>query len=117
MTSFDKPGYVSLWLFREPEDPADAGKNILRDFCGVDSYDLDQTEGVIREIPAPIRSLVEPLSYSVSFLDEALAAAQRLGITAAFGVLAQFDFAYNPVDVTRTVARDPIFLGCFLWHE
>jgi hypothetical protein len=117
MTSFDMPNIVSLWLFREPEDPADAGKDVLKDFCGVDYYDLDQQEGMVREAPAGIHSLLEPLSYSVSFLDEALAGAGRLGITEAYGVLAQFDFAYNPVEVTRPVAHDPIFLGCFQWHE
>lgn len=65
MTAFNRAGVVSLWLFREPEDPADAGKDVLRDFCGVDDYDMDDQEGAVSDSPTELRTLVEQLSYSM----------------------------------------------------
>jgi hypothetical protein len=115
--SFEQPGTVSLWLFRKPEDPADVGKDILKEFCGVDDYDLDHQEYIEQKSPTPVRPLIERLSYSASFLDHAVAAAKRRRISEALGVLAQFEFAYDPEQATGRVARDPIFLGCFQWHE
>src|SRR5215472_970198 len=103
MASFEQPGTVSLWLFREPENPSDVDKDVLQEFCGVDYYDSDSTEGVVREAPTAAASLIKPLSYSASFLDVAVAAAVRLGVTEAYGVLAQYDFAYDPTQVERPV--------------
>jgi hypothetical protein len=117
MVSLEQPGTVSLWVFCEPEDPADVGKDVLRVLCGVDYYDLDQQEGVVRDEPLAVRSLLDQLSYAASFGADAAAAAQKLGIAKAYGVLAQFDFAYDPRLVSRPIARDPTFLGCFPWHE
>jgi hypothetical protein len=117
MTSFDQPGFVSLWLFQMSEAPADAEKDVLKDFCGVDSYDVDQQEGVVKEALTRIRLLIDPLSYSMSFIEEAVAAAEGLDIAEAYGVLAQYDFAYDPAEVARPVASDPIFVGCFQWRE
>ncbi len=117
MSASSESGIVSLWLFREPEDPADVGKDVLKDFCGVDYYDLDFQEGVYEEAPTGVRSLIGRLSYSASFLDGAVAEAEWLGVSKAYGVIAQFDFAYDPAKVNRPIARDPVFLGCFPWHE
>jgi len=108
---------MSLWLFREADDPANADKDVLQHFAGVDHYDVDSQEGVVREVPTPIADLLAPLSYSDSFRTEAAVAARRMGVNNAFGVLAQFDFAYDPAAVTRPVARDPMFLGRFSWHD
>jgi hypothetical protein len=114
--NFERKGVISLWLFREPADPADADKDVLQYFAGVDYYDLDDQEGVVREVPTPIADLLAPLSYSESFQSEAAAAGDRLGVAEAFGVLAQYDFAYDTAAVARPIARDPMFLGTFAWH-
>lgn len=117
MTSFEKPGVVSVWLFLEPENPSDRNKDVLRDLCGVDSYDLDQQEGIAPESPTPVGALLQPLSYSESFAADAADAAERMGIMQAYAVIAQFDFAYERAKVTRRVAPDPMFLGWFNWHD
>jgi hypothetical protein len=114
---FEQPGVVSLWLFRQPENPADAGKDILKEMCGVDSYDIDFREGVEHDAPKPVAQLLELLSYSASFRESAIAAAERLNVTEAYAVVAQYDFAYDPARATRPVARDPMFLGTFAWRE
>jgi hypothetical protein len=60
-----------------------------------------------------IGSLVEPLSYSDSFLSEAVRAAKSKNIEVARWVLAQFDFKYDPSVVVRSIAADPVFIGYF----
>ena len=117
MSAIEQPGVVSLWLFRELEDPADAGKDILKELCGVDSYDPDFQEGVNHDAPKPVSELLEPLSYSASFRELATSAAERLRVAEAYAVVAQYDFAYDPARVTKPVVKDPIFLGTFAWHE
>ena len=47
MEKFEQKGVVSVWVFREDEDPANAEKDVLMDLCGVDYYDNDDTEGNI----------------------------------------------------------------------
>ena len=117
MVNFEREGVVSIWLFRKREDPSDADKDVLREFCGVEYYDVDSQEGVARDEPQPVASLLGQLSYSGSFIDDALIASGRMGITEAFGVLAQFDFAYDPNRATGAVSADPVFVGVFAWHE
>jgi hypothetical protein len=116
MTSFEKKGVISLWLFREPENPADAKKDVLKHFAGVDHYDLDSQEGVVRESQTPIAELLGPLSFSESFRVQAAEAARKVGAPLAYGVLAQYDFEYDPGVFARPVAPDPMFLGTFPWH-
>jgi hypothetical protein len=65
----------------------------------------------------PLSSILAPLSYSKSFIDTAVSAAERLGIKEAYGVLAQFDFAYDPRQITKQIGREPVFIGCFDWHD
>lgn len=117
MDGFERDGFVSIWAFLREEDPADADKDVLQDLCGVDCYDLDSQEGAISDSPQPLSSLVEQLSYSASFSKSALEAADRIGIKTAFGVIAQFDFAYEPSTVTKPISKDPVFIGSFRWHE
>lgn len=118
MENFEQKGVVSVWVFREDEDPADAEKDVLQDFCGVDYYDLDDQEGDLgRDGPQPLASLLSQLSFSGSFIHDAMAAADRMGINEAYGVIVQFDFAYDPSKVTRPISRDPVFIGYFDWHD
>ena len=46
MENFEQDGVVSVWAFRDAEDPADTDKDVLKDMCGVDYYDLDSQEGI-----------------------------------------------------------------------
>ncbi|HWG45497.1 MAG TPA: hypothetical protein VN688_22225 [Gemmataceae bacterium] len=116
MIGFEKKGQVSLWAFlKEPAEDVD----LMRELCGVDYYDLDDQEGNFSEDGklTPLRQLISPLSYANSFIDEAERAAKDLRITESIGVMAQYDFAYDPTKITRQMAPDPIFLGSFPWHE
>lgn len=90
---------------------------MLKSFCGVEQYDVDSQEGVVAEELRPVSELLEPLSYSDSFAAAALAATRSAAIAEAYGVMAQFDFDYDPRHVTGPVAEDPVFLGSFAWHE
>ena len=65
----------------------------------------------------PLSSLLDQLSYSSSFIKDALNAAGRMGIKEVYGILAQFDYAYDPSQVSKEVAKDPVFIGYFDWHE
>jgi hypothetical protein len=117
MVTFEQDGVVSVWVFLEKENPADAGKDVLKDFCGVEYYDLDAQEGIVVDDPLPLESLMRQLSYSESFIDEAMQAATRVGITKALGVLVQFDFAFDPTEIPGPIAKDPLFLGYFDWNK
>jgi hypothetical protein len=118
MENFEQKGVVSIWVFREEKDPANAEKDVLMDLCGIDYYDNDDTEGNIStEGFQSLVSLISPLSYSDSFIQDAMAAAERMEIEEARGVMVQFDFAYDPNKVTKPISRDPIFIGYFGWHD
>lgn len=115
--SQEQKGVVSIWAFLKPEDPADKDMDVLKDFAGVDSYDIDSQEGAISDSEVPLVSLIEKLSYSASFVDEAMAAAKRMNIESGYGVIAQYDFAYDPSKVQKPIRRDPVFIGYFPWHD
>jgi hypothetical protein len=91
MVNSEHEGVVSVWVFRERENPYDTRKDVLRDLCGVDYYDIDAQEGATSKDPGPLASLLIQLSYSNSFIGDALNAAERMGIREAFGVIVQFD--------------------------
>jgi hypothetical protein len=114
---FEREGVVSLWVFMKDEDPDDFEKDVLKSFCGVESYEIDSQEGVVSKDLQPISQLLEQLSYSESFASAASAAAHSLGIAEAYGVIAQFDFAYDPKAVTKPIAVEPVFIGSFPWRE
>ncbi len=115
---FEKVGVVSVWLGLVKPEPND-DVDILRDRCGVESYDLDlQDVIIVREFEeAPIADILGQLSYSESFLDAAVRAAEVKEITKARWVMGQYDFAYDPVRVYVPVAADPVYIGNFLWSD
>jgi hypothetical protein len=117
MDSMEREGVVSVWTFRKKVDPADSGKDVLKEFAGVDSYDLDYQETVFREVKSPLRDLVTEMSYSDTFVDAVVAAAARLNIHQAIGVVAQYNFAYDPTLIRKPIRKDPAFLGYFDWHD
>ena len=97
------------------------GVDVLKDLCGVDSYDLDNQElSAVDDDSFPRAAVSEILgmfSYSSSFIEEALERAEQETISHVHWALAQFDFAYDPRRVSRSVAVDPLFLGVFDWND
>ena len=67
--------------------------------------------------PQTLSSLLSQLSYAGSFIDDALNSANRLGIKDAYGVIVEFDFAYDPSKIARPISTEPIFIGYFKWHD
>ena len=55
------------------------------------------------------------MSYSASFALQVIAAARERGIEKARGIVAQYDFAYDPAKVKRAMASEPVFLGVFAY--
>src|SRR5579872_2361596 len=101
MVSFLQEGMVSLWVFRKRLNPASTGGDVLGNLCGVDYYNTDFQDMATSEDVQPLASLLSQISDANSFLDEAVVAAERIGVKEAYGVIAQFDFAYEPSKVTR----------------
>jgi hypothetical protein len=118
---FEKKGKVSLWLgVRKPNLKAMEGVDILKDLCGVSYYDLDEQEvAAIRDTfpRATVAEILRRLSYSSSFLEPASQAAGKKRVRHAYWALAQYEFAYDPKRVRRTVAKEPLFLGVFDWND
>src|SRR5262249_38577171 len=119
--TFRKRGKVSLWVaIRKPDLKAMEGVDLLKDLCGVDSYDLDDHEisAVDDTFPrADIDDILGRLSYSSSFVKAALQAAASKKVTKAYWALAQYDFAYKSEKAHPPVADDPLFLGVFDWND
>jgi hypothetical protein len=108
---------VSVWVGFEKGDP---DVDVLKELCGVKSYDLDYQEIIIDDEKwkeQSIHSLLRQLSYSSSFLTDALLAAKKRGIAKALYVLAQYRFVYDPKKARKKIAADPIFLGSFTWRD
>jgi hypothetical protein len=108
-------GAVSLWIGQKLVTP---GSNFLRDQFGVNYYDPDNQECIVEVAVTPISDLVSRLSFSESFRAAAIEAAERLGVKSALWVMAQFDFAYNPLAAgLKSPRSEPLFIGKFDWHE
>lgn len=115
---FDAAGVVSVWLGRT-KPKRGSKKDILRDLCGVESYDLDAQDVVaVGEFEeAPVADVLRLLSYSSSFLADAARAADARGVRMAFWAVAQYDYAYDPALVYVPIAADPVFIGRFPWSD
>ncbi len=110
---FERIGVVSVWAGLRPAgDRADV--DVLQDLCGVGYYALSDQEGQACVGEAvPLARLIEPLSYASTWLDAVVARARASGVTRAHWLAVQYDFAYDPMRVTRPIADDPVFLGVF----
>jgi hypothetical protein len=111
---FEKAGFVSVWVgIQAPDALAD----VLQDLCGVGAYNPDYQESNNAECQEEsIASLIGPLSYSNSFLAQAVNAAAKKNIEVAKWVLAQYEFKYDPSVVLREIMPDPVFIGHFPYH-
>lgn len=112
---FEKKGVVSIWVGlndRSNEPDADT----LQDLCGVGYYRSSDQEGNCFNFEdVGLDKLLIDLSYSKSFLSDALVAAKNKGISSARWVTLQYDFDYNPKKIHRKIADDPVFIGSFYY--
>jgi hypothetical protein len=111
---FEKEGVVSIWVGLEDsaDDPEEL--DVLQDLCGVGYYELDNQEANCFDFKSvTLQELFDELSYSDSFINEAIEAARSKEVLEARWVIVQYDFEYDPCRVTRPIADDPVFLGCF----
>jgi hypothetical protein len=110
---FQKEGVVSIWAGLSG-DEGDPELDVLQDLCGVGYYRLsDQEHYNFGFELVDLAKLLEPLSYSQSYMCEALAAASRHGLEKARWVTVQYDFDYDPSKIRRPIADDPVFIGSF----
>lgn len=109
---FEEEGVVSIWLGLSQVENDNV--DVLQDLCGVGYYDLDNAEANCCEFrKLSVRDLLAPMSYSHSFLEPTLKAAQERAMHEGRWVTLQFDFRYDPSKVKRPVAADPVFPGAF----
>lgn len=117
MERTDRKQYVSIWLGMEWFDvnSPEAEQDVLTELCGVAAYDIDSNEGNLSEglELVPVKELLQPLSFSKSFIDEATAAAKKLGIEQARWVVVQYEFRYDRAKAVSPIASDPKFIGYF----
>jgi hypothetical protein len=113
----EKKGLVSVWLGMKDRS-AERDIDTLQDLCGVGYYRLsDQESNSFNYEFTDIPLLLADLSYSSSYAEEVIKAAKAKGIEKARRIIVQYDFAYDPAVVTRTIEDDPIFIGVFPYSE
>ncbi len=105
---------LSIWFGKEIIHETDEDEvDLLKDLCGVDNYDSEFQEifFVDGEV-SDLETLLEPLSYSETFMQKVIAKANSLGITEASYALVQYDFEYK--NEIKDLPKDsPIFVGVF----
>jgi hypothetical protein len=109
-----KAGKVSIWA---GNTKIDEDVDILKDLCGIGSYDLDDQEINVDDVKwksQRIAKLVADLSYSASFAGAVIEECQRRGLNEALYIVAQFDFIFDP-KANKIRKGAPIFLGAFDW--
>ena len=113
-----KDGVVSVWLALELGD-TEEDIDVLKDLCGVESYDVDRNEGYASPSGAPIsvKELIDPLSYSKSYVDGVVSAALQKGFSAAVWSVAQYNFAYDPAKTVGDVSNELVFIGYFPYKK
>ena len=116
MIDFEKEGVVSIWIGQSMDTP---GVDVLEGLCGVDYYDVDFQECIIsdKEQKIPVEDLVKQLSYSDSYLNDAVKSAREKTITSAVWVIMQLNYSYDPNAITKNISDDPIFLGVFEYED
>lgn len=98
-------GYVSVWL-GELRDHAELdallvqaapARSPLRRALGLRSLPGGAMEASF-ELRGTVRDLLAPVSFSASFIDAAVAAAEANGLTAATAAVVYYDHAHDPAD-------------------
>ncbi len=115
--NFEKKGVLSVWVSIDTCSE-DKGVDTLQDLCGVGFYRLsDQESNHLDYQLIGLASLLADLSYSKTYMNNVVSVAREKGIEKARWVVVQYDFAYDPAAVTRTVEADPVFLGVFEYSD
>lgn len=124
---FKRAGFVSLWVGTFPSvDDAEAyfgmpdeigvylpPEAFARDF-GLGNFPPETLEVNFEQVaPRPLAELLLDTTFAASFLDQAVAAADRLGIAEAQGVALLYDFDYRLKPARRDAAGPLRFLGAF----
>lgn len=113
---FRRPGLVSVWLARPDFDSAGTN-DALQTLCGVGYYDLDDQEtNASNGEPISIDKLLAPISYSPSFSNQIVEAANSKGIFSSRWVLVQFDFAYDRSQVRRPIDPTLLYIATVPYH-
>jgi hypothetical protein len=114
---FESDGMVSIWIGLTNNQCPLSELDVLQDLCGVGYYDLDSQESNCFDCEsASLKDLLNEMSYSTSFINEALEDAQKKGLSYGAWVVIQYDFKYDPAKVERKIASDPVYLGCFKYR-
>jgi hypothetical protein len=122
-----REGFVSVWVGAFPSVEAAEAYFGIPDEIGVDlppeafakDLGLEDLPAECLEVnfeqvlPRPLRQLLQNASFSVSFMDQTIAAANQQGIQTAQGIALIYDFDYQAApDWQRTVG--PLrFIGSF----
>jgi len=110
---FHKEGVISVWVGLS-SDEGEPDLDVLQDLCGVGYYRLgDQEHYNFGFKLVTLRELLQPLSYSKSYINAAVAEATKRGLHQARWVTVQYDFDYDPTKIQRPIANDPVFIGSF----
>jgi hypothetical protein len=109
---FERRGVLSIWVSSRPI-LGRTTTDVLQDLCGVGYYNLDDQESNARTEEVPLEVLLAEISYSGSFISEAIKSAIFRQVKSARWVVVQFDFASDPSRVSRPISSDPLFLGVF----
>ena len=130
--NYEKDGFVSIWvgttetansfesLMHETYDDDDGPISIFGRLYGIDWYDHDFLEAHLeKDGITPIRGLLEAISFSTSFIEEACRTAdKRLPTAAGNVVVCLFDFDYTGARSNishQSVQLD--FLGSFSYDN
>jgi len=115
---FEKEGVVSIWLGLEDIKKEDEELDVLQNFCGVGYYNLDDQESNCFDFKdTKIEELLKDISYSESFINDALKKAQEKNIQKVKWIIVQFDFSYDLKKVTIEISNEPMFLGVFEYED
>lgn len=113
---FIRPGLVSVWLALPGFDAASTN-DALQTRCGVGYYRLDDQEtNASNGEPLSIDKLLAPISYSQSFSNQIVEAANSKGIFASRWVLVQFDFSYDPSRIRRPIDPTLQYVATVPYH-
>jgi len=123
---FEKKNVLSMWVaivplseipdayFQQQEDEDEnAFTPFSRDF-GFGAYGLDSLEtNIVGERIKTFDQLVGQLSFSKSFVDQAVAAAQKQGLENTQGVFVLYEIDYRPKMAGASTSPYMTFLGSF----